>query len=684
MELSNLEAFDYYKHLKNCMKSPETQCKDILSPSSVYCLKCQESSCKNCSFEKHNEHKVVYKLPYYTNEDNVLLKTHFSPLDKLVDKESECLNVSLLRNNLNRLIEEKIGVLSGLLVQIKEFKLKEVATLLDNSEGCVDSVRKSIKKAKDSVIDFIAMSNSFISLTPGFEIINELEIIQKDSYVNTDQSNCSFLMRYDILDSILNKNDQIASLVHEINHSVSNYQSTFKFQIETTKEILEKLLMPTEELFKYPQLTQNFYKELQDKTKAYKELIGTLKKNVFDSVMKNNTFEDIERQNIISDAKNKQRIDSVLNVDCDQYHEHLVTNGTEGGRKKPPKALITSTYSLRTESNASLRSSRISKAQTNKIVYPTVTLENIDEVNINHPCIQKFFSYQMLDLLNKIHNIKKKKQSVETITTIYDDDVDIAKPIPGTNEIQVYDRTNRTMQKRKIQFDKVKHRYTYFLNGCRSVLIKDRLYITGGVDKEKNESNSCYVYLIKSNELKLMQDMIDPRAYHSIEYLEFFKSILVIGGENNASCELYDMYANQWKPLPDLNYPRSNSSIYLDRITNSIYSCFGIIGSYIKQETYSDIIERLELKKANNGWSRLDYVNRTEMDFKNACCKIFPIDYDRILVYGASGIRELKKKSAIFSLKTNEMIKIDSKTYNEMRNNSMQSKKLTDIIAKFI
>ena len=74
-----------------------------------------------------------------------------------------------------------------------------------------------------------------------------------------------------------------------------------------------------------------------------------------------------------------------------------------------------------------------------------------------------------------------------------DEDNDLAKPISGTNEIQIYDKKTRSLIKKKVNYDKTKLKFLYFYNGCRNVLIKDRLYITGGVDKENKQIKICYV-----------------------------------------------------------------------------------------------------------------------------------------------------------------------------------------------
>ena len=56
--------------------------------------------------------------------------------------------------------------------------------------------------------------------------------------------------------------------------------------------------------------------------------------------------------------------------------------------------------------------------------------------------------------------------------------------------------------KKIVKFDKKIHKYNYFLNGCRTLLIKDRLYILGGVDKENQITKMAYTYYIKTERIK--------------------------------------------------------------------------------------------------------------------------------------------------------------------------------------
>ena len=410
-----------------------------------------------------------------------------------------------------------------------------------------------------------------------------------------------------------------------------------------------------------------------------------MKKQVFDSVKKTGSLEEIDNQCYMHEARQRQNIDNILNAETNN------TFHTERGVKPKIKRFSSSKKSMpQVDPNEKIdkaellnmaSSSKDSIALSSKFAPPKYN--NQEDINLSSQLLQKYFAFLTLDLVKK-NFYKKKSTMANLLEDDFDMENDIAKPIPETNQMQIYDRKTRSMIKKKVPIEKSRHKYNYFLTGSRSVLVKDRLYITGGVDKEKKETSVSYVYYLKTNELKQIPDMANSRAYHSILFLEHFKSILVVGGENNATCEVLDLYNLKWKPLPNLNYPRANSCLYFDRMTTIVYSCFGILGNMSAANTFTDVFECLELKKTNLGWGKVEYKNKTEMDFKNSLCRLFPIGEEKILIYGASAVRESKKKAAIFNISKSEIVKIDNNTFNEMRLQAKKSAKLNKIISTFV
>ena len=311
--------------------------------------------------------------------------------------------------------------------------------------------------------------------------------------------------------------------------------------------------------------------------------------------------------------------------------------------------------------------------------------KTLDEIKLDKPLLQEFFSYETYNTVRSHFKKKKEKKLDEIISDDYlDKEIDIAKPISGSNEIQLYDKKTTTLSRKTVKFDKSKHKYTYFLHGCRSVLIKDTLYILGGVDQDKMSTQTAYVYYIKTNELKYMKEMICPHAYHSVKFLDYYKSIIVIGGENSSSCELYDLNTGLWRRLPDLNIPRAVCNLYLDKFNHALYTFFGVVGNFSQKKNFTDVIEVLELKRLSLGWNKIDYENKAEMDFKSGYNKILPLNREMILIYGATNMRDFVKKAAVYLMPKYEIVKIDNKIFREIKETSKSDKKLERILSTYL
>ena len=78
---------------------------------------------------------------------------------------------------------------------------------------------------------------------------------------------------------------------------------------------------------------------------------------------------------------------------------------------------------------------------------------NCEDVKLDKEALQDYFAYEALNLVDSKFRIKKSKKQTEAEIE-FDEDVDLAKPIPGKAEIQVYDRKTNVLVKRNIKFDK--------------------------------------------------------------------------------------------------------------------------------------------------------------------------------------------------------------------------------------
>ena len=683
--------FDLHKHLKENIKFKDKQCKDGLSTETLYCLQCKLSTCSKCpNFNIHKDHPLVKKSPYYICEEN-LINEHFDDINLIIELNPEFLNTKKVKEELKNLVNNNIEVLQNKLIEVKKSKLKEIEQIFEKSENCVEILTQKVKKLKKDLKVFVDKQKKFFCIDvsnnaalenlkknnpEANEVITNLKEGSKTNFgmitTNKDNLNSTFLIIYDLLKNTKNINDHIRYFINDIRINREKFINDFTKQKELIYEELNKLQSYFNGTMNYQYLTSEFYKIIYDKMSKYEDQIENMKRKIMDKVNKKGTLEEVEKDNKISGTHINLKFDHILN--------NQIIDGDEA------KTILTKSKKTIKKShfNSGQKSFKHGPITTNgeKVdSLPEKLYNNCNEVKLDKAALQDFFAYEALNVVDKNFRIKKKKKNDE-FEVDFDEDIDVAKPIPGKTEIMVYDRKSMNMVKKTIKFDKAKHKYLNFLNGCRSVLIKDRLYIFGGVDKENNVTNVAWVYYIKENELKPMHDMLNPHAYHGVQFLDYYKSIVVVGGENCSSCELYDMKTGQWRNLPNLGIPRANCTLYLDKMTHRLYAFFGILGKIAERNNnYSDALECLEFRKLALGWCRVDYNNRAEISFRTGINQILPLNPEMLLVYGGSSMREFIKKAAIFVLSRLEMIKIDNRTFNEIREISKKSKRLSKILS---
>ena len=305
-----------------------------------------------------------------------------------------------------------------------------------------------------------------------------------------------------------------------------------------------------------------------------------------------------------------------------------------------------------------------------------VNNDNCEDVILNQRIIQRFFAYSIYDLFSKCfknNNISNKEiefnsgiASVSFLTNYterYNKLKEIAKPIIGTNQIQYFDSSTNQITKIFINLSKVDHGYSVFPFGCRHIFIDNILYIIGGADNCGSPINIVLSYDLVNNILLRLSNLNDNHAYHSIEYLENFDSIILIGGENNSSCEIMDLDSKRWISLPSLNYPRANVNIYYNCLNCELYALFGMEGEMIEKNKNSDIIEVLKLNDILCGWKKIDYYRSSGLNIKSNYCITLPFTRENLLIYGCSSARAIEKKLfAFFNMVKSECIKVDKDT----------------------
>ena len=696
MNSSKKYTFDLYKHIKENIKFKEKLCKDGLSKDSFYCINCKMSTCPKCpNFKSHKNHEIIRKYPYYECSQT-FINDYFNDLDTIFSLNPNFLDVSKVKEELKEHVINHVTQLFNKLTEIKNTKIREIEHMFENTENTVETLKFKINKMKEDLNDFFEKEKKFFCYDlkanenylqmnkEANEIILNLQEEKKSNTglikKNNDSINTGFLITYDLLKNIQNINQEIKYFLYDIKQNREKFLNEFTIKTKIAYEDLQKLLSAFDGHFNYQYLVLEFYQIIYDKISKYKEKIEKMKKNIFEKVNQTGNYDTIDKENKIFGTYLHHKFENILNnqlIDEDEAitMKSIIPKSKKSRKSSGYKKLPTvSTISFSRFSLAPRVETKSGEISENKLLY------NIpEEIVLNKQVLQDNFTYEIFNTINE--NFRTKKKKIDEIEEEFDEEVDLAKPIPNKNEMHVYDRKNKTISKKIVKFDKKIHKYLYFLNGCRTVLIKDKLYIFGGVDKENNITKIAYVYYINTNELKPMPEMLKPHAYHSVQFLDYYKSIIIVGGENSTFCELYDLSTGLWRELPEMKTPRANTILYLDKITHIFYAFFGILGKIAeKNNNYTDVLECLEFKKLALGWNKIEYKNKAEMNFRIGINQIYQLNCDILLVYGGSTMRDFIKKAAIYLLNKQEMIKIDNKIFNDIREASKTSKKLYKIL----
>ena len=313
-------------------------------------------------------------------------------------------------------------------------------------------------------------------------------------------------------------------------------------------------------------------------------------------------------------------------------------------------------------------------------------IKKYDDINLVVTTIRRYYSYVVIEFVRK-SLFKNNARSLVSSGVFLDKKFkeeehslkDNIKILEGTNEIQIFCREKRKLIKKVIPFNKSTHGVSYFPLGCRTYISRERMYITGGKDHKNNDLKIFLIYNFKDDKLTKLPEMKKARSYHTIIFHENIKSILVFGGENNRSCEIYDIFLNTWNELPELNYGRSNINMYIDKIGTFAYAFCGSIGN-ISNSTHSDVIELLDLVDINQGWAKVDYNNKAFVDLKFCHNGIYPLTEDKLLIYGAKESRKVHKTFVIFDLRTFDLLNVDDYYLEDLRKQASKNPELSKIL----
>ena len=703
-EATEPKTLDIFHHIKLTLKNSSSNCS-CENTTQFYCIPCKVSTCSKCSLASHQRHILLKKNNFELSENKVT--SLFNSFDALI-KQTPLLNEpNTVKANSLKQIDDFISSIIDKLNQYRERKYKEINTMFNEMKPNSDKLKHQIQIAQNNLKKYVDKNN---------------KLYGNNNFERND--NVRFLLNYDMINVLHQKKKHLTIIAKDIQSDLSSYENIQKEEYEHIMQTIINVLFPIKHnnkalnnkkkihspttpdstcmqllnedinnanvtlplpgnnfINKCNELSKEHFSELNNKINKYNKQIESFKKGIYTTISKQGNLKEIE--NIMFQYES---------------HKHKASDVLFSDKHIKNRSLTLNNSLISNNNNNNIFSTPI-----NTVVEPTVTaVQNKDEINLKtNPLLSKYFAYLTMNLYNKnfrpkTQELKSSRSSLLIKSSVHssfsidsddDDDVNInnnsneiskfGKAIEGSNEVMLYEKKTNKLQKRKLMLNKNPYGYTKFPIGCRSILVKDNLYIIGGKD-ENRTYNNVLVYNYKHNTLKRISDLNEGRCYHTLIYNEVFNTIMVIGGDNVTSVEILDPITNRWLLLPELNIARSNSVFYFDKPRGIIYVMFGVEGRFTSGK-YSDVIEFLDLTSITNGWLILDYKNKSQIDLRSYM-NVYPINNDLLLLYGGVTFRNNTKSLCVFNLVKNEVNKISQKMLKSLRIEAKKNRQLSAIV----
>ena len=658
--LKGPKTIDIFNHLKLGIKNSNKNCSCDHAKggdeNEYYCIPCKISCCPTCSLSTHSKHLLAKKQKFNINKNNIEIM--FEPIDYVLENNSLFTDSTLEKNQLLKEVESAYNKLLEVIKEWKDFKEKEIISLFETLHKQIEDINNKKKEMKKSLQDFIKANEVFLNTK------------KTNKNYNKDISNTLFLISYDLLNISNEWSIRAKETSKSIEKNIFDYEINEKNKneviIQKVKNILspenndkidldiksnqiidtdidERFLPLNKAKIEINKFNPETLKDIDKRIYKFGKLIDSLKDTVYTSYTKHGDYRDVEKENNVI--------------------EHTKLKGAEN------------LFSQRKSSSSNL------KNNDGKAILPGKTLHNKNDVILDNPILIKYFANLMSDLYDHYFKmITKELQSSHAdlkIKVNEEDETDVGKVIEGTNQIYIYDKKTQKMIRKNLKLTKNPFGYTKFPYGCRALLLGDKFYITGG-RTETQEFPNVIIYDRKTDSLKRIMDLNYPRSYHSMIFNEIFETIMVIGGEYCNAVEIFDPLTNRWQVLPPLNVPRCNPLFFFDEPRGYMYVLFGIEGNYVNS-TYSDSMEVLDLTNIRDGWKKISYKNKANMDLK-CYLNIYKLNDELFLIYGGMEGRVSKRNVCLYNAAKNEVTKIGRELMEQIRKQARNNRKLSSII----
>jgi hypothetical protein len=718
-----LKEFNVLPHFKENIIHTDKNCKEAINEYSYYCFTCKHSVCGECGIYNHKDHLLIQRENCLTYD-----KTFFNEISKVID---DSISVQEKKNEIIQHISSSIESLKKQLDEIKDKKVEEINKIFESISSSLIDLKKNYLSVKESIENYYSQNEHFFNIlgseNPNTDLENTVFLMNFEIMNLCDNKNLEVLDNIVQIKNKVNEYDEsIKKRTDEIKNELDNYLN-INYTFEKFDDFYWDIRLRT---MKYSEQIQNFKNTISDivkRTGSYDKIRDLL--DIFDSKNKKGKDVIFNQEYFINDMGN----DSTFRMKKIRGNSKNKLSSSRSGNLTLHKSkasfnqinkLLTSQSTINTGKDLQINSEDVildNRLNQRFFAYSIYELfgkyfsnyankdlnnQNNNYNNLNQSQNNQNNNINSKKLLNKKSNknISKSPNKNNIINNITNNITnnnnnfqnnninpnmsvsflsnwtsrftqlkEYAKPIIGSSNICLFDSNIKKLKRIPVKLTKEEHGYNVFPDGCRHILVDDILYITGGVDSIKNPLNIVLSFNINTFELKKLNNLNNNHSYHSIEYLDNYDCLIVIGGEFNSSCELFDIYSEKWIKIPDLNNPRANTNIYFDAITSDLYALFGMEGNIAEKNIYCDSIEVLELNDIKSGWIKVDYYKSADLNLKLNFCTVVPFTRDKLLIYGGNNSRVQKRLFALFDMSKNECMKVDTQTMEQIK---MEEKKI--------
>lgn len=216
---------------------------------------------------------------------------------------------------------------------------------------------------------------------------------------------------------------------------------------------------------------------------------------------------------------------------------------------------------------------------------------------------------------------------------------------PESPNVFVYSEQRQKVKKFLVKFPMLKTE-KFFLKGCSWVNANGKLYVCGGMHKDSTLSNEFFFYDHNENSIKLLKELNQHRANHSMIFYD--NLIYIVGGENSSTTEIYDVVNNTLLKKDNINFEQVDNPILW--IHNGyLYSFFGI-----KAGKSVSFVQRSNLKLDNLKWEKVTFKKSADVQCNIYGSGIIPCGNSEIYFFGGKNENTVTNQSIIFNFETKE------------------------------